>query len=192
MLKELVLRQDYLKGIPINRIYFGGGTPSLLTVTEIEQLLNQILRYFPIVPEAEITLEANPDDVMLTKLQTLHHIRINRLSIDIQSFHDKALRYMNRVHTSAMAQSSVACARTAGYNNLNIDLIYAIPGTTTFDSYTDLIQALLLGPEHISAYCLTIKPKTVFAYWHKQGRTAQIDETLTAEQFELAVATCSK
>ncbi|CAH2559663.1 Heme chaperone HemW [Cardinium endosymbiont of Oedothorax gibbosus] len=192
MLKEIALRQDYLQGIPITSIYFGGGTPSLLTLSEIERLLHQLLRFFPIVPAAEITLEANPDDITLEKLQGLHHMGVNRLSIGIQSFHDKVLRYMNRAHTSAMAQNSVKWARVAGFDNLNLDLIYAIPGTTTLDWYADLTQALLLEPEHISAYCLTIKPKTVFGYWHQQGSISEMDETLTAEQFELAVATCSK
>lgn len=192
MLQEIALRKDYLQDMPITSIYFGGGTPSLLTLAEIERLLSQVVRCFPIASAAEITLEANPDDLTLEKLQGLHHMGVNRLSIGIQSFNDQALRYMNRAHTSAMAQSSVAWARAAGFDNFNIDLIYAIPGTTTLDWYADLTQALLLEPAHISAYCLTIKPKTVFGYWHKKGSMVETDETLTAEQFELAVAACSK
>ncbi|MCT4697504.1 MAG: radical SAM family heme chaperone HemW [Candidatus Cardinium sp.] len=190
--KELALRQDYLKGIPITSIYFGGGTPSLLTLVEVEQLLNQVVRCFPIAPAAEITLEANPDDLTLEKLKGLHHMGVNRLSIGIQSFNDQALRYMNRAHTSAMAQNSVAWARAVGFDNLSIDLIYAIPGTTMCDWHADLTQALLLEPAHISAYCLTIKPKTVFGYWHKQGNIVELDETFAAEQFELTIAACAK
>ncbi len=192
MRKEIVLRQDYLKGMPIASIYFGGGTPSLLTLEEIERLLNQVVQSFPIASEAEITLEANPDDLTLEKLQGLRHMGVNRLSIGIQSFNDQALHYMNRAHTSAMAQNSIAWARTAGFDNLNIDLIYAIPGMTMLDWHADLTQALLLAPEHISAYCLTIKPKTVFGHWHAQGRISEIDESLTAEQFERTVAICSQ
>ncbi|TSJ81023.1 MAG: radical SAM family heme chaperone HemW [Candidatus Cardinium sp.] len=192
MLKEIALRQDYLKGLPITSIYFGGGTPSLLTLGEIERLLDQVVQYFPIAPGVEITLEANPDDVTLEKLQGLRHMGVNRLSIGIQSFNDRLLGYMNRAHTSVMAQNSVAWARAAGFDNLNIDLIYAIPGTTTRDWQADLTQALWLEPEHIAAYCLTIKPKTVFDHWHQQGRIVEVDETLAAEQFELAIATCSK
>ncbi|WP_342265206.1 radical SAM family heme chaperone HemW [Cardinium endosymbiont of Philonthus spinipes] len=192
MLQEIALRQDYLKGTPITSIYFGGGTPSLLTLTEIEQLLHQVVRCFPIAPGAEITLEANPDDLTLAKLQGLHHMGVNRLSIGIQSFNDQTLRYVNRAHTSSMAKNSVEWARMAGFDNLSIDLIYAMPGTTTLDWHADLTQALLLEPEHISAYCLTIKPKTVFGYWHQQGSMIEIDESLAAEQFELMVEVCSK
>lgn len=192
ILSEIALRQNYLQGMPITSIYFGGGTPSLLTLAEIEQLLNQVTCYFPIASQAEITLEANPDDITFEKLQGWRHMGINRLSIGIQSFNERILRYMNRVHTSAMAKNSVRWARAAGFDNLNIDLIYAVPGTTTEEWYADLIQGLLLTPEHISAYCLTIKPKTLFDYWHKQGKMAEIDETLSAEQFELTAATCTK
>lgn len=192
MLQEIALRRDYLQGIPITSIYFGGGTPSLLTLAAIDQLLQQVMRYFPLAPAAEITLEANPDDITFEKLQGWYHMGINRLSIGIQSFNDRILRYMHRAHTGAMAQRSMAWARAAGFDNINIDLIYAIPGTTIQDWYTDLTQGLLLAPEHISAYCLTIKPKTVFGYWHQKGSMVEIDETLTAKQFEWAVATCTK
>ncbi|WP_243018501.1 MULTISPECIES: radical SAM family heme chaperone HemW [Candidatus Cardinium] len=190
MIQELALRQDYLKGIPITSIYFGGGTPSLLTLSEIDRLFNQVVRCFPIAPGAEITLEVNPDDVTPEKLQGWRHIGVNRLSIGIQSFNDQALRYMNRAHTSVMAERSVVWARAAGFSNLSIDLMYAIPGTTMLDWHKDLTQALSLQPAHISAYCLTIKPKTVFGYWHQQGSMMEIDESSIAEQFALTIETC--
>jgi oxygen-independent coproporphyrinogen-3 oxidase len=192
ILKELVLRQYYFKNIHITSIYFGGGTPSLLTLIEVESLLNTILKYFPIATEVEITLEANPDDLTLEKLQGWRHMGINRLSIGIQSFNDQALRYMNRAHTSTMSQKGIEWARTAQFNNLNIDLIYAIPSTTTLDWQVDLTQALLLEPEHISAYCLTIEAKTAFGHWHKQGKIIETEEEVAAEQFELGVESCCK
>lgn len=192
MTKEIILRQNYLQGMPIASIYFGGGTPSLLTFKEIEHLLNQVLQSFTLVPGAEITLEANPDDLTVEKLKQWHTMGINRLSIGIQSFNDEILRYMNRVHTSHMAQKSLVWADVAGFTNLNIDLMYAIPGTTTLDWYNDVTKALSFEPAHISAYCLTIKPKTVFGYWHKQGKVIEIDEAISAEQFELVSETCTK
>ncbi|CDG49554.1 radical SAM family heme chaperone HemW [Cardinium endosymbiont of Bemisia tabaci] len=192
MLKEIKLRQNDLQGMPITSIYFGGGTPSLLSLPEIDQLLNQLVLYFPIAPSAEVTLEANPDDITLEKLQGWHHMGINRLSIGIQSFNDTVLRYMNRAHTGAMAQRSIAWARAAGFNNLNIDLMYGLSVTTTQDWSADLRQVLLLEPEHISAYCLTIKPKTVLGYWHQKGIMVEADETLTVEQFEWTVETLCK
>lgn len=190
--KEIALRQHYLGNRPISSIYFGGGTPSLLTISEIAKLLNQIVRYFPITAAVEITLEANPDSLTFEKLQGWQNLGINRLSIGIQSFNDKTLRSINRTHTSAMAQRSVEWARTAQFSNLNIDLIYAIPGTTTLDWRADLTQALSLEPEHISAYCLTIEPKTAFGYWHKQGKIIEVNEETAAEQFELVIETCHR
>lgn len=190
--RELVLRQNYLGNVPITSIYFGGGTPSVLTLLEIEKLLNHIFKYFSITKDIEITLEGNPDDLTLEKLQGFRHIGINRLSIGIQSFNDHTLRYMNRAHTATLARQSIIWARKAQFNNLNIDLIYATTGTTTRDWQNDLTEALLLEPEHISAYCLTIEPKTVFGHWYKQGKITEISEEIAAEQFELAIDILNK
>ncbi|WP_339043824.1 radical SAM protein [Cardinium endosymbiont of Tipula unca] len=119
MSKELALRRDYLGNDHITSIYFGGGTPSVLTLLEIEKLLNDVFNYFSIAKDIEITLEGNPDDLTLEKLQGFRSMGINRLSIGIQSFNDQILRFMNRAHTSILAKQSVAWARKAQFNNLN-------------------------------------------------------------------------
>lgn len=193
MLKELALRQDYLgSDHNIASIYFGGGTPSVLTLLEVEKLLSGVFKYFSIAKDVEITLEGNPDDLTLEKLQGFWNMGINRLSIGVQSFNDQTLRSMNRAHTSILAQQSIVWARQAQFNNINIDLIYATPGTTTCNWQADLTQALLLEPEHISTYCLTIEPKTAFGHWHKQGKITETCEEIAVSQFELAIERFSK
>ncbi|MDD9139349.1 MAG: radical SAM family heme chaperone HemW [Candidatus Cardinium sp.] len=190
--QEIYLRRHYLEAVPISSIYFGGGTPSLLAFTEIDHLLTQVFRYCAVATVAEITLEANPDDLTLEKLRGLHQLGINRLSIGVQSFNDKVLQYMHRAHNSAMAQKSIEWARSAQFSNLSIDLIYAIPGTTTEDWQRDLAQALLLEPEHISAYYLAIEPKTVWEYQRKKGNLLPISEAIAAEQFAWTIETCQQ
>lgn len=192
MCKELYLRRDYLSNRSITTIYFGGGTPSLLPIQAIEKIFHQILHYFPIAPDVEVTLEANPDDITLEKLKALRHMGVNRLSIGVQSFNDMVLHYMHRAHTSDMAKKSIIAAEAAGFDNLNIDLIYAIPGITVVDWHSDLNQALALDPAHISAYCLTIEPKTVFGHWYQQGKLIEVNQEVTIEQFELTVNHCLK
>ncbi|MBX9889652.1 MAG: radical SAM family heme chaperone HemW [Amoebophilaceae bacterium] len=192
MQKELMLHQSYFNARSITSIYFGGGTPSLLTVAETTHLLNTIFKYFAVEPGVEITLEANPDDLTLDKLKEWLHIGINRLSIGIQSFNDATLRYMHRAHTSAMAQRSVEWARKAGFDNVGIDLIYGIPDATIVDCQTDLEKLLALAPDHISTYCLTIENKTVFGHWYKEGKIREPAEELVAAQFLLIIEACKK
>lgn len=188
--RELLLQKQYIPHMPISSIYFGGGTPSLLSLVEVENLLNVIFAHFPVESGVEITLEANPDDVNLDKLKGWYALGINRLSIGIQSFNDHVLRYMHRVHDSKTAKRSIQLARQAQFNNLNIDLIYASACSTIWDWQADLKQAFLLEPEHISAYCLTIEPKTVFGYWQEQNKLIEQSEELVVKQFELLLAMC--
>ena len=168
--QELRMRKAYMGTAQVKSIYLGGGTPSLLDAAALETLLLLIAQHFSLSKVAEITLEANPDDITLTKLQALRAIGINRLSIGVQAFQDSVLRYLNRAHDSKSALDSVRIARKAGFDNLSIDLMYAIPGASQAMWEANLATALQLQPEHIAAYCLTIEKNTVFGRWHEQGK----------------------
>lgn len=185
---ELTLQQPYLQGEKIKTIYFGGGTPSLLTSDELSLLLETIKKNYAVDEHAEVTLEANPDDLSLAKLKELRVAGINRLSIGIQSFDDKVLQFLNRAHNQASAQACVMEARIAGFKNISIDLIYAIPGQSDAAWIHNIEQVLQLAPEHISSYSLTIEPKTAFGKWSAAGTLKVVDDEVAAAQLELLVA----
>jgi len=182
---ELEYRKEYLKGEPVNTIYFGGGTPSILSISQLEKIFRSIEQNFNVLPETETTLEANPDDLTIEKLRDLKKAGINRLSIGIQSFDDHVLKFLNRVHTSEAALSTFDLARQAGFENISIDLIYSIPDQPDAIWRNNIQQALDLEPEHISSYSLTIEEKTVFGRWQKAGKLHEMDEELAARQFEM-------
>lgn len=184
---ELMLRKDYLKGATVQTLYFGGGTPSLLNPQELESLLDTIAENYTLTSDAEITLEANPDDLTKNLLQSLHNAGINRLSVGIQSFTDGILRMLNRSHDSRTAIDAFRRSREAGFNNISIDLIYAIPGLANAEWEDSLRQALDLRPDHISAYTLTIEPKTVFGHLAAEGKLTQADEDTAAFQMETLI-----
>ncbi|MCF2447464.1 radical SAM family heme chaperone HemW [Dyadobacter sp. CY345] len=190
--KEIVLRKDYLDSNNIETIYFGGGTPSLLDTSELDLLLNTIYSNFTVNPTAEITLEANPDDLDPQKLVQLKNAGINRLSIGIQSFHEPHLKFLNRVHDAYEAGSCVKIAQDAGINNISIDLIYAIPAPDHSILNLDMQKAFDLDVSHISAYCLTIEPQTAFGSWLKKKKIKPIDEEFAAQQFEILIAGLSE
>ncbi|GGM85675.1 coproporphyrinogen III oxidase [Dyadobacter beijingensis] len=183
--KEIVLRKDYLPDGDMETIYFGGGTPSLLDEAELHLLLDTIHRHFRVAPDAEITLEANPDDLNAATLAMFSNAGINRLSIGIQSFHEPHLRFMNRAHTALEAEQCVQLARQAGIDNISIDLIYAIPSANHDILLSDLAKAFTLDISHISAYCLTIEPQTAFGSWLKKKKLKPIEEEYAAQQFEI-------
>lgn len=188
MEEEIRMQHAYLGGEPLQTVYFGGGTPSMLEVSEIKSLLDGIRRTHRVSAQAEITLEANPDDLSLEKLTGLRSIGINRLSIGIQSFDDAILRSLNRVHSAASAIQSVRLARAAGFENLSIDLIYAMPGLSA-DGWAKTIKtALSLDTPHVSAYTLTIEEKTTFGNWLRKGKLTPVDESVAAAQMETLVA----
>ena len=187
--QELRMRKAYMGTAQVKSIYLGGGTPSLLDAAALETLLLLIAQHFSLSKVAEITLEANPDDITLTKLQALRAIGINRLSIGVQAFQDSVLRYLNRAHDSKSALDSVRIARKAGFDNLSIDLMYAIPGASQAMWEANLATALQLQPEHIAAYCLTIEKNTVFGRWHEQGKLKAAKEEVAVRQFETLTAT---
>jgi oxygen-independent coproporphyrinogen-3 oxidase len=185
--QELRMRKEYMGALQVKSIYLGGGTPSLLEAAALEALLVLIAQNFSLHKDMEITLEANPDDITLAKLQILRAVGINRLSIGVQSFQDNVLRYLNRVHDSQKAIASVELARKAGFDNLSIDLMYAIPGATQAMWEANLATALQLQPEHIAAYCLTIEQSTVFGRWQGRGKLKAVEEEEAARQFETLV-----
>jgi len=187
MAKELLLQKKYLENESIETIYFGGGTPSLLNAAEFDLLFSTIHRNFSVNPMAEITIEANPDDLDEKKLEMLRQTGLNRLSIGIQSFHDSILMYLNRAHTSASAKKCVTIARSAGFNNISIDLIYAIPSETIQMWEEDIVQALALKPEHLSCYSLTIEQKTTFGKWARQGTLKIVDDEVAAQHLEVLI-----
>ena len=182
--KELRMRKAYMGTAQVKSIYLGGGTPSLLESAALEALLTVIAQHFSLNAVMEITLEANPDDLTLAKLQALRTIGINRLSIGVQSFQDSVLRHLNRAHDSQKAIASVQLARKAGFDNLSIDLMYAIPGVGQEIWEANLATALQLQPEHIAAYCLTIEKNTAFGHWHAKGKLKAVEEEVAAKQFE--------
>ncbi|MFB9863160.1 radical SAM family heme chaperone HemW [Rufibacter immobilis] len=185
MRQELALQQHYLNGETIDTIYFGGGTPSILSVAELNELLETVYAQHTVNPAAEITLEANPDDLTLEKLQALRQTPVNRLSIGVQSFHDPHLQLMNRPHTAAEAALSIKMAQDLGFSNISLDLIYGIPAENPALWEQDLSQAFALQAQHLSCYALTIEPNTVFGHRVRKGKFSPADEERVARQFEL-------
>ena len=183
--KEITLRKKYLENEMISTIYFGGGTPSLLSKIELMDIFDTLNQHFMIHPEAEITLEANPDDLTELKINELKDTPINRLSIGIQSFYDEDLKLMNRAHSSDEALKAVKLALSNGFENITIDLIYGIPTLTHHNWRNNLQIAFALNIKHISAYCLTVEPKTVLAHQVKIGSVKNVDEQHSSEQFEI-------
>ena len=183
--KEIEFQKDYLGSNEITTVYFGGGTPSLLSEKNLDKIFNQINKYFQLNPYIEITLEANPDDLNATKIDLFAKYGVNRLSIGIQSFQDIHLKYLNRVHNASEARNSVKLAQNKGIDNISIDLIYAIPSDSHNLWETDLQEAITLGVRHISAYCLTIEEKTVFGNLLKNNKIKEVDEEYAASQFEI-------
>lgn len=183
--KEIALRKDYLSGETVHTIYFGGGTPSLLTTNELMRILDTIFRHFPVDPAAEITLEANPDDLSLEKAQEWKETPVNRLSIGIQSFFGDDLTYLHRVHDEAQAKTAIAIARQAGFDNLTIDLIYGIPTLTEEKWRQNLASFFSLDIPHLSAYSLTVEQKTPLALLIRKGKYQPPDENQSVSHFKI-------
>ena len=185
IIQEINLRKAYLQGEKVETFYFGGGTPSLLSKEELNAILNTIYQNFEVDPKAEITLEANPDDINKPHLEQWVKAGVNRLSIGIQSFKDEHLKWMNRTHNSAEALQCVQLANESGIHNISIDLIYGLPELTPEQWQENIQAAIELGVPHISAYCLTIEPNTNFGYQFKKGQLKPIDDEVAVEQFEV-------
>lgn len=182
---ELKLQFDFLEREVINTVYFGGGTPSLMNENQLKRLMRTIRFEHDLSSNPEITLEANPDDLSADKLDMFYQNGINRLSIGVQTFNDPHLKWMNRVHNAEEAQDTFYMARQAGFENISLDLIYALPHDSHELWLEDLKRIIRLHPEHISSYCLTIEPKTAFGKWVEQEKMPDVDEDYAAEQFEI-------
>jgi len=182
---ELQQRREYLAEQAIETIYFGGGTPSILQISDIEKILNSISGLFKVEPTTEITLEANPDDLTPEKLRALKKAGINRLSIGIQSFRQEDLQFLSRTHTSAQVTGCITDAQKAGFHNLSIDLIYGIPTLTEQGWNENLEMAYALAIPHISAYALTIEEKTPLQVMIRKGRINPVDENLALKHYQV-------
>ena len=184
--KELEQRVFYLADSTVQTIYFGGGTPSLLNSDELMEIWAVIEKNYKLDNDLEITLEANPDDLILEKLKSYRNDTIiNRLSIGIQSFHDQDLIYMNRAHSVIEAKECIVNALNLGFQQMSIDLIYGTPTMDDEQWHENLITAFAYGVPHISCYALTVEPKTVLQHLIVKGKAQEINEEHTARQFEI-------
>lgn len=181
-------RRDEAESDRVRSIYFGGGTPSLLSREELAGIFDELNKHFSIAADAEITLEANPDDLTAEKLKELRSTPVNRLSIGVQSFFDEDLRFMNRAHSSQMALDSVKIAQNIGFNNITIDLIYGTPTMSNENWLSNLNKAFELNVQHISCYALTVEPRTALHHSIMTGKSKNVDDEKTAQQFELLIA----
>ncbi|MGY5847883.1 radical SAM family heme chaperone HemW [Salegentibacter sp. HM20] len=189
--RELELRKEELPGAEIKTIYFGGGTPSLLTIEELERIFETIYSNFKIAENPEITLEANPDDLSEEKLKSLAESKINRLSIGVQSFFEEDLKLMNRAHNSKEALESIELAKKY-FDNISIDLIYGVPGMSDERWRENLQIALQLGVPHISSYALTVEPNTALQKFIEKGKVKPVDDAVARRHFEILVETLKK
>ena len=185
IIEEIDKRAPAWQSFQYDTVYFGGGTPSLLPVTDIEKILNKLHQKFSISHDAEITLEANPDDLNLDKLTALKSLGINRLSIGIQSFFDEDLRKLNRSHNGKQATQVIENAHQAGFDNITIDLIYGIPGLTDEKFMSNIQKVLDYKIPHVSAYALTVEPQTALAWQISKQKFPPVSEEQSAQQFYL-------
>jgi len=186
LVQEIVMRKTEMKSKPVETIYFGGGTPSLLTNEEIETIIASVYNNYTVVANPEITLEANPDDLTPTRILELKATPINRLSIGIQSFFETDLKLMNRAHN---AQEAIDCLTfaTKHFDNISLDLIYGVPGATNTQWQSNIEQALAFGVNHISSYALTVEPKTALAAFIKKGVIENVDDEMAQQQFFILI-----
>ncbi|MDF3077357.1 MAG: hemW [Sphingobacteriaceae bacterium] len=183
LLAEIALQKSYLNGQNIETIYFGGGTPSILKAEEIGLLIDEITKHHSVSSDAEITLEANPDDLDAQKVKELKQTGVNRFSIGVQSFFEEDLRWMNRAHNASEAESSIMRVQDAGFENITIDLIYGYPLLSDEKWKSNLDTAIGLQIPHISSYALTVEEKTVLASFIRKGKQQPVNEEQSAAQF---------
>lgn len=192
MHRELSERRGYLRDQRIETLYFGGGTPSLLSVEQLAGLKRRVEELFDCSDLGEVTLEANPDDLTAPYLEGLRKAGFNRLSIGVQSFDDEELRWMNRRHTAQRAEEAVREARAAGFENLTLDLIFGVPGFGEEVLRRNLERVLALEPEHISAYHLTIEPDTALGRKEARGELCAVEESISEREYALVHETLTR
>ncbi len=186
LLKEMELQRDYFINETVETVYIGGGTPSLCSADEINRILAKVFSNYHVNTGAEITLEANPDDITKEKLAEWKNAGINRLSIGVQSFFDDELRWMNRAHTAEMAKDSLALA-TRDFNNISIDLIYGLPVSNNDKWKQNVEKAIAFGIPHLSCYALTVEPKTPLQKLIHLKKAEDVNPDQQSEQFMLLV-----
>jgi len=185
IVKEIEIRSEKWQDLSFDTIYFGGGTPSIIDVSDIEQILQKLHQKFKINKQAEITLEGNPDDFTDKKTKIFKQLGINRLSIGIQSFHQEDLSKLNRSHNALQAERAIKVAQDNGFSNITIDLIYGIPGLTDDKWQQNIQKTLQYNIPHISAYALTVEKKTALAHQIMEGIMPPVSQTQSANQFEI-------
>ncbi len=186
-IEELILRRDYLNHDLVETIYFGGGTPSLLNIYHISNLLKCVRENYNVSSDCEITFETNPDDLTEDYLKGLFDCQINRLSIGIQSFNDDVLKYLGRRHDSRNLNCNIETAKSVGFDNISVDLIFGIPGMELETYYDSLNKVIHLDIQHISAYSLTIAEGTLFYKLRKENKLKEIDEDDLLIQFNSTI-----
>ena len=183
ILREMEAEREFIPDRHIETLYFGGGTPSVCAPADLQRVIDRVRTLWEVAPHAEITAEANPDDLTPAYMDALAATEINRLSIGIQSFLDRDLRLMNRRHTAAAAIKAVRRAQAAGFDNLTIDLIYGIPGMSDAEWEYNLKEAVKLDVSHISAYHLTIEKDSRFGKMVREGTLVPVDEATSERHF---------
>lgn len=184
--KEMVLKKDYLEE-PVSTIYLGGGTPSMLTASQLAKLFQQIYRVFSITSDTEVTLECNPDDVTDAFAQMLTALPVNRISMGAQTFSDERLRFLRRRHKATDVHQAIRRLRHVGIDNISIDLMFGFPDETLADWECDITEALFLHVEHLSAYSLMYEEGTPLFRLLQQGRVSEIDEELYRQMYDMLI-----
>ena len=192
LMKEIELRKEELSGESISSIYLGGGTPSLLDLSERTALFETLYRHYPVEKDAEITLEANPDDLTPTYLKQLKASPINRLSIGVQSFLDEDLSFMKRAHNAKEAFQSIVQSQDAGFENISLDLIYGLPQLTLKRWEENLKKVASLKIQHLSAYALTVEKRTTLYHDIQTGKSKMPDDEMMVDHFTFLSAWAKK
>ena len=192
LVRELEIRKDYLDNEEIETIYLGGGTPSQLSQEELEEIFAYIYKVYKVTPDAEITLEANPDDLTPEYVSMLRGLPINRISMGIQTFQEETLKLLHRWHTAQQAIEAFRRCREAGFQNISIDLMYGLPGETLDTWEQDLQQAINLHPEHISAYHLIYEEGTALWNLREQNKVEEAEEELSLTLFKTLIERLTK
>ena len=185
--KEIIARNQYLGDEVVKTVYFGGGTPSLLPLNHIDDVLKLLHENFNIISDPEITLEVNPDTIDKDKMYSLKNMGVNRMSVGIQSFHDDDLKYLSRKHDSCHALQVIDDLKSVGFDKLTLDLIYGIPTLTEEKWNKNLDVFFSTGISHLSAYALTVEPKTILGQKIERGELQDVDEEETIRHYEILV-----
>ena len=192
LVRELEMRKDYVEDEEIETIYLGGGTPSQLSQEELEEIFAYIYKVYKVTPDAEITLEANPDDLTPEYVSMLRTLPVNRISMGIQTFQEETLKLLHRRHTARQAIEAFRRCREAGFQNISIDLMYGLPGETLETWEQDLQQAVDLRPEHISAYHLIYEEGTTLWNLREQNKVEEAEEELSLTLFKALIERLTK